>query len=387
MDKKRILIVTSSFPGLKKNTKHLGGAPFIFTEATALTKIGYEIDVIMPSVKGAPLSELCNGISVTRIEYPMMTHNPGYNGLPQHGNKGIKVLASQFLMSMYLFKTVFFKTRKISYDFLWSNWLQVGAITAIANLGKTPHMVSIRGSDVRETKSRYIKIMARLVPNVLNMYPDDSEIMQWIEQYSFKEHIVPGVYESKSISRATFDKKNITIIGRLDNEESSYRLKGLGDGLFDVLLKLMKERDDFSVTVVGHGRNLQKYRSMLSEYSERVTFTGWKINFDTELSQAGAIIGGSGMNGVIMDSVPNGIPVFISKNLTGSLWKHKQNCLVFDPDNLSEWAKLLAWGLDHPESLIEYAEQAKKDITQFALPMEKSAFEWDKVITKFIGKK
>ena len=216
------------------------------------------------------------------------------------------------------------------------------------------------------------------------MYPDDTEIQGWIKEYSFNEIQVPGVYIKKNIKRDIQDKKVITIMGRLDNEHSSLMLKGLGDNLFEVLKEVLNQRDDVYVVVVGAGKRLKHYQQEMSPFSDRISFMGWMTDFDLQLSQASFVIGGSGLNGVIMDSVPNQIPVLISKNLTGSLWRHKENCLVYDPADTAQWKDVISLALDQPKNLQIYASKAKADLNEFALPQYQAGQKWISKINDFL---
>lgn len=374
--KKKILLVSTSFPGLYAESRHLGGAAFLLTEAKALTSQGYEVRVIMPSVKGTLDFEAAQGIEIDRVSYPLMSRNPGYNSKPQHGRLSVVEKISQIIMALFLMFRVAKTINKDRYLLLWSNWLQVGFLSAIGNCGRLPHLLSVRGSDVRESPVWLVKFMTKFTPNLLNMYPDDPEIQEWIKKYSFKEVKVPGVYVDKSIERKQQSSTVLTIIGRLDNERSSLMLKGLGDELFVVIEAVLKERNDFSVVVVGGGKRLEYYKQQMSGFKKRVFFRGWMTNFDAELSQASFVIGGSGLNGVIMDSVPNEVPVLISKKLTGTLWRDQENCLVYDPCDLTKWKEVIHFALDHSKQLSGYATKAKTDLNQFALPYKAAGPEW-----------
>lgn len=379
-----ILLVTTSFPGLYPETKHLGGGAFLLSEAQALVSQGYEVHVIMPAVRGALHYEKSGGIEIDRVSYPLMSLNPGYNGKPQHGELNVLEKLSQVFMAMSLMFRVATAITRRSHGLLWSNWLQVGFLSAIGNFGRIPHLLSVRGSDVRGTPDCLIRIMVKFTPNLLNMYPDDPEIADWVKKYSFFEVQVPGVYREKEILRNQGSEKILTVVGRLDNEISSLMLKGLGDELFTMIGQALRARDDFSVVVVGDGKRLDYYREQMSEFSDRVIFRGWQATFDTELSRAAIVIGGSGMNGVIMDTVPYGIPVLISENLTGSLWQDQRNCFVYDPSDVEAWERVVHKALDNPQLLSEFALQAKLDLQKFALPTSHAGEKWADELERFV---
>jgi glycosyltransferase involved in cell wall biosynthesis len=381
-----ILITTTSFPGITPQTSSLGGAPFLLREVKALTRIGYNTTVIMPAIKGTPPLETGKNITVIRVQYPLMQYNPGYQGRPQHGNKSPLAIITQLSMAFFLWLSIGKHIIKQKPHIVWSNWLQVGAITALANICRRPHLTTVRGSDVRESSNLSIHLMAKLCPNLLNMYSEDPEINSWIRKYKFKSYTVPAVYETKQLNKLK-TTKTITIIGRYDEEASSLYLKGLGKPLFDVINQLLSIRDDFHVTIIGDGRSLASYQDLLKEHKARTTFTGWQSNFDRELERSYLVVGGSGMNGVIMDAVPNQIPVLISKNLTGTLWKNGVNCLTFDPQNSSQWLATLQQALNNEDRLKELAIQAQKDLSKVAQPEELAGRFWKRALTEFINTK
>ncbi len=381
-----ILITTTSFPGITPQTSSLGGAPFLLREVKALTHIGYNATVIMPAIKGTPTKETGKNISVIRVQYPLMQYNPGYQGQPQHGNKRLLAIISQLSMAFFLWLSIGKYIIKQRPHILWSNWLQVGVITTLANIYRLPHLTTIRGSDVRESHSLTIQLMAKLCPNLLNPHSEDPEINSWIRQYKFKSHTVPAVYEQKQLNKLK-TTKTVTIIGRYDEEASSLYLKGLGKPLFDVINQLLNIRDDFHVAIIGDGRSLASYQDLLKAHKGRTTFTGWQSNFDRELEKSYLVVGGSGMNGVVMDAVPNQIPVLISKNLTGTLWKDGVNCLTFDPQNSEQWLATFQQALNNEEMLKELALQAQKDLSNVAQPEELAGHAWNRVITEFTTSK
>lgn len=382
--KNKILLVTTSFPGILPETSGRGGAPFLLREVRALLAVGYEVDVVMPALRAAPAIEREGGLTIRRVAYPLQRINSGFNGKPQHGDLTLWQRLSQVMMALRLFFEVIRLSLGGRYHLLWSNWLQVGVVSSLANIKRIPHLVTIRGSDVRESTSAFVTLAAKLIPNLLNMYPDDPEIASWVARYKFNNFTVPGVFEPRNITRRDAGRI-ITVIGRFDGESASYFLKGLGVPLFLVLDQLLHLRDDVSVVVVGDGSSLDECKSIVHHWGDRVLFKGWKTSFDDELSSSTLVIGGSGMNGVVMDAVPNAIPVLISKNLTGTLWRDGVNCLVFDPDDSDGFVGVLNYALSHKELLDSMAVAARDDLKQFASSVSTAGKKWDNVLTRYIA--
>jgi hypothetical protein len=89
------------------------------------------------------------------------------------------------------------------------------------------------------------------------------------------------------------------------------------------------------------------------------------------------------LNLMPFDTVPYDIPVLISKNLTGNLWKDRLNCVVFDPEDHHSFQANIAFALDHPELLEQYATRARHDIRAFAQPTEEAADRWTACLETF----
>ena len=383
--KRKILVVSTSFPGLTDNTKHLGGAAFLGREVNMLANQRMDIDVLMPAIKGAGALERSKNITLIRNSYPMMNFNPGFNLMPQHGRLSILAKISQVLMAIFMTLRVRRLAKKNNYDLIWSNWLQVGVICKIANLFlDTPHICTIRGSDVRESKPWAIRLMRSLVPNILNMYEDDPELRRWIEKYNFKEWKVPNVYDAKNlIHKPTYPQK-IVVVGRLDGEKSSLRLKGLGDGLITTLQLVLEKAPDIEVVFIGDGKRKKTYQMQLANYGDRVKFLGWLTNFDEHLEAASLVIGAGGLNGVTMDCTPYSIPVIISKNLTGTLWQNDRTCYTYDPADNNDWYQVIIKAIRNPKKTKAMAITAATEIESFALQQEDAAPHWHSTLEDFI---
>lgn len=379
-----ILVVSTSFPGLSETSRHLGGGAFLLNEVSSLVKAGMTVSVIAPAVKGIPNRESRDGIETLRFEYWLMHHNPGYNHSPQYSKRTILGRLSQIFLGIGTSIAVYRRLKKSDITLVWSNWLQVGFFSQMGLMGNAKHLVTIRGSDARDTADFWMKTFSRVTPNLLNPYPDDPEIKDWIQRYSFSSVNVPGVYKSLTLGERQLGSKNITVIGRFDGEAASYKLKGLGIQLFEVLKELALQYPDFVITVVGKGDELERIRSIVQPIEDRVRFAGFQTNLAPYLEQASFVIGAGGMNGVVMDCAPNKVPVLISKYLTGSMWKNKHNCLVYDPFNKAAFVDTMKYALDNPAEMEEYATHAKNDLQEFALPAEEAGQVWKSRIQRWL---
>ncbi|PID78397.1 MAG: hypothetical protein CSA18_03865 [Deltaproteobacteria bacterium] len=386
----KILITTTSFPTLSNtntNKSYIGGGEFILTEVMALLKANYKVTVLTPLKKHLPIKENINNLKIIRFKYPFMSCGNSYKNFTLHDNKSIKNYISICFLFLWFIFSIFKNIPKEKPDIIWANWIQIGILSKIANLlsfKKIPVVATIRGSDLREMPNFLNMFFAKSCNTILNPYTADMEIKEWIKKYKFKEIPVINTYKNLSLNRRKINIPVLTIIGRLNNESKVYQLKGLGKNLFVIINEILTERTDISVDIIGEGTQKKFYENLLKNHDKRVTFTGWLTDFSKYLERSSVVIGGAGLNGVVMDTTPNNIPLLISKNATGIIWKHLSNCLVYDPDNLENFKKMIFLALDNQDLMEKLASKAKKDLAKYALSIDNASFLWKKTFDNII---
>jgi glycosyltransferase involved in cell wall biosynthesis len=380
----KILITTTSFPTFtnKNNSQNfIGGGEFILTEVMTLLKYNYKITVIAPLKQNIPINEDINNLKIIRFRYPFMRWGNSYNNLTLHDNTSVKNYLSIFFLFLFFLIFILKNIHKEKPDIIWANWLQIGFLSKIANAlqpKKVPVVTTIRGSDVRKMPVILNRFLAKICTTILNPYSADAEIKEWIKKYNFQEIQVINTYKHISLSERKVNEPRLTIIGRLNKAPELYQIKGLGKNLFIIINEILNERPDIFVDIIGEGTEKNFYEYLLKNHFKRVTFTGWLKNFSKYLEKSSVTIGGASLNGVVMDTAPNNIPLLISKNATGNIWKHLDNCLVYDPDDLTNFKELILFALDNKDLMEKLASKAKKDLNKYALNIDKAAIFWKK---------
>jgi len=386
--KKKILLTAIGFPAGSSTSRAGGDKKYLLTEARALIEDGHSVTVLIPAMRDLPDEEVNDGVNIRRFRYPLMRHSPAYNMMPLTLKKTWLQAVSVVSLSLSLALAVRLELKRSKYDLIWANWLQVAMLSRLGRRRSIPILLTLRGSDVTTYPKWFVRLGSKLVPDVLNMYGPDSEPVEWIEEFGFTEWRVPGVYRPQDVTRMVKPSApNIVVIGRFDGEPIIEPMKGLGPNLFQALNTLLRDRPEISVTVIGDGVKLDEYRELLNDYGSRVVFTGWLRDFREQLCAAYCVIGGAGRNGVIMDTVPYGIPALISRFAPGSrFWEHEKNCLIYDPSTSESFAKGIAMALDEPELLMSCAERARSELAELVLPVETAGEQWAKVIDAYLQK-
>jgi len=221
------------------------------------------------------------------------------------------------------------------------------------------------------------------MPDIFNIFPFDKEINGWIKKYKFNSITAPAVYQEKQIKRQKVSK-NIIVIGRLDKEDVFMRGKGLSLNMFQTLHQLLIQRNDFNLIVVGDGINKKLYEALFGEH-QRVSFLGWKNNFNQQLNSASIVIGGFGLNGVILDTVPYGILPMLSQTGCFDFWKDQENALIFDYRSSESIKEKINDALDNPDKVELMSENAKQSIREYALPIPEAGLKWKLLLEHFIN--
>ena len=121
MDKKRILVLTSTFPRWESDTEPV----FIFQLCKSLKSNGYEIDVIAPHAPESKLQENMDGITVYRYRYclPGLEKLAYAGGIMANLNKWPLLYLLVPLFILFQAITVFKLLRRNSYDLVHAHWL------------------------------------------------------------------------------------------------------------------------------------------------------------------------------------------------------------------------------------------------------------------------
>ncbi len=384
--KKTILVLTTSFPALTNLNEAKRGGFFMHTDCLCLVKAGYDVHVLAPLRMGLPESESGQGIVVTRFHSPLLKYTPAYRHHALYDFKNpLDVIATMFVFMTYLFEIRKY-VRKQRIDLVWANWLQVGFVARLALGRKMPILTTVRGSDVRNMPGWLTMLIAGRVKYVLSMFQDD-EMNMWRDKFRFEEIYVPMLYRTIPIRPRSSSPPaaRIVVIGRLENHSYHMKYKGIGDQLFSVLGKVTRTHPQARFTVIGGGSKIDHFRSLCSAFSDKIEFTGWRDEFEDHLSAAGFVIGASGLAGVTLDTVPYGIPVIVSKYDPSSFfWKHEHNCLIYDPLDEENYLATVIYALENPERMRQIAQNAKDDLSNYALPLEEAADVWKSRLEEFM---
>lgn len=282
MDKKNLLVMTSTFPRWKNDTD----PPFVFELAKRLTDI-FNITVLAPHYPGALTQETIESIMVYRFRYFLKNFEvlAGSEGiLPTlKKNKLFYLLVPFFILAEFwaLLKLI----KKTKPHIIHAHWLlPQGLVTALVNkITGIPFVVTIHGGDIYGMQGRFASALKSYVlKKAARVTVVSKDIQKTItEKYGsdIQTEVLPMGVDSSLFHPDKNDPRlrerfGITgtfllYIGRLSEK------KGVAF-LLKALPILLKKYSDFKLIIVGTGelrRELEKEAAGLN-LQEKVIFAG-----------------------------------------------------------------------------------------------------------------
>lgn len=282
MDKKNLLIVTSTFPRWKNDTD----PPFVFELAKRLTN-SFNISVLTPNYPGALSDEVMDGVKIHRFRYFLKNFEilAGSEGiLPTlKKNKLFYLLVPFFILAelLALLKLI----RKTKPDIIHAHWiLPQGFVTALANkITGVSFVVTTHGADIYGLQGKFASALKRYaLKNASTVTVVSKDIEKTIKQTFGKnvhtEVISMGVdstlfHPDKTDQRIReqFDIKGpfLLYVGRLSEK------KGV-QYLLEAIPEIIKQHRDAKLLVIGTGEQKQNLLKLTQQLSimNNVIFAG-----------------------------------------------------------------------------------------------------------------
>ena len=359
MDKKKLLILTSTFPqGLDDTVT----ARFVYDLARSLTAY-FNVFVLCPKGRNAKRCENLGGVQVHRFRYflsdryaPLMG---GEGILASMRENRLAFIQIPFLMISEFFSTLFFiKTKKI--DIINTHWIiPNGFIFALVrNFLRRPHIMTVHAADIFALKRAGFlgRLLCRYTIKKSDcVLPVSTYIRDCFKEVSgmdFKHDIIPmGVDLDKFRPEpaASKDKFTFLFVGKFVEK------KGL-KFLLEAADIMKKETDDFRINIIGGGHDEPYYKDYMLKkgLNKHIQFLGW-VNHDKISSlynESDALVVPSvfdrkgeteGMPVVILEALACGIPV-ISSRISGAtdIVKDLYNGLLSKPGDAADLAGRMA---------------------------------------------
>jgi glycosyltransferase involved in cell wall biosynthesis len=282
MDKKKLLIITSTFPRWKNDTD----PPFVFELAKRLT-IHFDVTILTPNYPGALSDEVLAGVRIHRFRYffknlEILAGSEGI--LPTlKKNKFFYLLVPFFILAelLALLKLI----RKTKPDIIHAHWiLPQGFVTALANkITGVPFVVTTHGGDIYGLQGKIASALKDYSLKNASTVTVVSKDIQSTIKHKFGEsihtYVIPMGVDSTLFHP---DKKNpqlreqygikgpfLLFVGRLTEKKG-------GRYLIEAMPALMKQNPEAKLLVIGTGEekmNLQHLTQNLS-ISNNVIFAG-----------------------------------------------------------------------------------------------------------------
>ena len=282
MDKKKLLITTSTFPRWQNDTD----PPFVYELARRLTN-HFDITVLAPNYPGALATEKMSGLQVHRFRYffhklELLACSEGI--LPTLKKNSFFYLLIPFFLLGEL-RALIKLTRKIKPDVIHAHWiLPQGLIAALAQkITGVPYIVTTHGGDIYGMQGKFSTALKRYALHNATLVTVVSKHIQETIKQNFGEDIPTDVL-SMGVDSQLFhpDRKTSAVkekykisgpfllfVGRLTEKKGARYL-------IEAMPAVLKHYPESKLLIIGTGEQDQElFRLSVSlGLQDRVIFTG-----------------------------------------------------------------------------------------------------------------
>ena len=355
MDKKKLLILTSTFP---QSLDDAVTARFVYDLAKSLTSY-FKVFVLCPIGRNAKKFEMLEGVEVHRFGYFFPQRHSflmGGEGILASMEKNrLAFIQIPFLLISEIFNTLLF-IRKQKIDIINTHWIVPnGFIFALVkNLSNIPHMMTVHAADIFALKRAGVpgrllcKYAVKKTDLVLPVSAYIRDCISEVSGMTFKHDIIPmgvDLKKFRSSPAVNKDKFIFLFVGKFVEK------KGL-KYLLEAASIIKREINGFRVIIVGGGSDESYYKNYAFKLGleKHIQFCGWVRNDKVGglYNQSDVLVVPSvfdrkgeteGMPVVILEAMACGIPV-ISSRISGAtdIVKDNYNGLLFKPGDARELA-------------------------------------------------
>ena len=286
MNKKNLLIITSTFPRWENDTD----PPFVFELAKRLTD-AFNINVLVPNYPGALSDEVMDGVKIHRFRYFLKNLEilAGSEGiLPTlKKNRLFYLLVPFFILAEFiaLLKLI----RKTKPDIIHAHWiLPQGFVSAIAHkMTGVPFVLTTHGGDIYGLQGKIASALkGYALRNAVTVTVVSKDIQNTIKQNfgdAIHTKVIPMGVDSALFHpdkkdpriREQFDIKGpfLLYVGRLSEKKGvAYLLEAIPD--------IINQHPDAKLLVVGTGEEKQKLLQLSQKLNigNNVVFIGAQPN-------------------------------------------------------------------------------------------------------------
>jgi glycosyltransferase involved in cell wall biosynthesis len=282
MNKKNLLITTSTFPRWKKDTD----PPFVFELAKRLTG-AFNVTVLAPGFPGALSNEIMEGVEVHRFRYFLKRFEilAGTEGiLPTlKKNKLFFLLVPFFILAQFIALLSLVKKNKP--DVIHAHWiLPQGFIAALAQkITRVPYIVTTHGGDIYGLQGRFAGFFKSFaLRNAMTVTVVSKDIQDTIK-HTFGEDIHTDIVPM-GVDAELFNptRKNdqlkerygitgpfLLFVGRLTEK------KGV-EYLIKAMPVILKKYPDSKLLIIGTGEIEQQLTQLVNSFGmqKQIIFTG-----------------------------------------------------------------------------------------------------------------
>lgn len=393
--KKRVLVVTSSFPRHKKDW----WAQFILSLYKNFPKNSYEVTVLAPHAPNSKLHEVMEGISVIRFPYffpfkkQLLTTGSGI----LHSSK--KNTLSRIQVAFFLlaeFAAIIYVTRKKRYDIIHAHWvIPQGLFAVLVKLiFGIPVVVTVHGSDAFGLKKwNFVKKLALAYCSVCTVNSSATKQIILDIHDRMKLELIPMGVNTETFSPKNFSKELrkkfedgpiILCVGRL------IPVKGFRYAI-EAMPKILSSFSNAKLLIVGEGPYREQLEAFIKkaklETGKHVHFLGSiahyelaKIYASSDILVAPSVTDKKtgeteGQNLAILEALASGISVLASDSGGMKDTIQDKRLLVRQKDADDIAVKIIS---------ILSNESMQKEIRKHNMQLIKKKYDWKKVSLTFV---
>jgi glycosyltransferase involved in cell wall biosynthesis len=272
--KKKILIVSTSFPKSRGD----GLSPFIWEFCRHLSRLDWDVTVLVPHHRGLPDSENWDGVAIRRFRYlPERFEDVGYSGgiMPNIKSKPWKIIKLPFyIFAMY--REALRLAIDDNFDIVNFHWFFPASfwLGSFSRSSWLPVVLTGHGTDIlMASRGIFKKIADRALPKAAAVTVNSEFMKSRLAENKLPaktEAIFLGVDSGKFKPGTDVPSSSQTVlyVGRLIKQ------KGI-DLLIDAFIKLKKQFPDAKLRIIGYGAEKENIQNIIkaNNIEQSVSFT------------------------------------------------------------------------------------------------------------------
>ncbi|RLB40377.1 MAG: hypothetical protein DRH12_10130 [Deltaproteobacteria bacterium] len=392
----RILVLSPGFPDPNDTSGSFYGGSFVLTEALAYSRAGAMVKVLTPHVPGLKKTEkISERFMIHRFRYfiPEKMQKIRIKKAPLYSREHLfpRVFQVPIFLGAFFFSMARFATKA---DIIHANWTPLALLALpLQFLLKVPVVVTYRGSDIRLIPDLINKFVFSKVAAVLHIWGDTGRGRLIKNKYpgNFVElpiisRIAPEPPSNAFSNRKPGDPFGFAYIGRLATVHNVPK----GEDILIQAASILRERHtNFVLHVLGDGplRKAMEQKAKELHLESLIRFHGYVRDIFPILDKCQCVVGGLALNAVAQEAASYRRLLIIAdfSPLNGTIWKHRQNALLYTPHDAKSMAEAMAFAMNHEKECKKISLAGYETMRRYVVNIETGGKYYVKAFRKIIA--